>query len=422
MSGKNPLGIPQTPDREWFRVEARDASADKPTSADLYIYDVIGGWFGIPAADLVQNIGGLEVDQINLYVNSPGGDVFDAVAVKNALARHPANVTAHVDGVAASAASFLITAADEVVMGENAELMIHDAISAKVGNAADMQETAKNLDRISQNIASMYAGKAGGSVDDWRSVMKAETWFTAQEAVDAGLADRIAEPDKAASANMTNRFDLSVFAHAGRGDAPAPVVPRRHSPFDVVMRGGDVGPASISFPLPRDQKRPEEPDAKNETEGVGHMADITSRIRERLGFSAEADLDEDSVLAAIDRIAAPKNTLPEGTRVIDEAQYNDLVAAAREGREARAQQIEDRRERIVAQAITDGKIPPARREHYLALMEKDEEGTTEWLNKLEASEGFSVKAKGSTGGVDAAPDDDEEAFYKKFFNTEKKGA
>lgn len=146
---------------------------------------------------------------------------------------------------------------------------------------------------------------------------------------------------------------------------------------------------------------------------------ITGRVRERLGFSAEAEIDEDGVLAAIDRLAAPKNTLPEGTRVIDEAQYNDLVAAAEEGRQARAQQVQDRRAQVVDQAIKDGKIPPARRDHYVGLMAKDEEGTTEWLNQMEAGAVFQVNAKGSAGGVDAAPDDDEEAFYKKFFKTEK---
>lgn len=152
------------------------------------------------------------------------------------------------------------------------------------------------------------------------------------------------------------------------------------------------------------------------------MPDITSRIRERLGFDAEAELDEDGVLAAIDRLAAPKNTLPEGTRVIDEAKYADLVAAAEEGRQARAQQIEDRRTRIVDQAIDDGKLAPARRDHWLALMASDEEGTTDILNKLEVGATFPVKAKGTAGGVDAAGDDDDDTFYAKLFNSEKKEA
>lgn len=152
------------------------------------------------------------------------------------------------------------------------------------------------------------------------------------------------------------------------------------------------------------------------------MPDITNRVRERLGFSAEADLDEDSILAAIDRLAVPKNTLPEGTRVIDEAQYDSLVAAAEQGRLARAQQLEDHRAHVVDQAIEDGKIPPVRRDHWLGLMAKDEDGTAEWLNQMETGAVFPVNARGSAGGVDASPDDDEEAFYKKFFNTEKKGA
>lgn len=419
MTGKNPFGIPQASNPEWFKVEARATAEDEPSSADVYVYDVIDSWFGIDANQFVQAIAGLDVDQINLFVNSPGGVVYDAVAMTNALRRSDARVVATVDGLAASSASFLLTAADEVVMSPNAEIMIHDAWGVTIGNAADHQKNLDQLNRLSDNIASMYAGKAGGSTEDWRAIMRDEQWYSAEEAVAAGLADRIAEPEQQPAENndVKNRFDLSFFAHAGRADAPNPVIPRR---YDVLMRhDGDVGPASIIFPLPRDQKRPEDPDAvahDTHTEGVELMPDITSRIREKLGFSAEAELDEDAVLDAIDRLAAPKNTLPEGTRVIDEAQYADLVAAAEEGRQARAQQIQDRRESVVDKAISDGKVPPARRDHWLNLMEKDEEGTTEWLDKLEVGAVVPVKAAGYTGGVDEAPDDDEERVYNELFH------
>lgn len=193
-----------------------EASGD---TTSVHLYGAIGGWFGgVDAAELVPQIRAIDTAQINLYVNSPGGDVYDAIAIRNALRQHPARVVVTVDGMAASAASFIACAGDEVIMGSNAEVMIHDAWTIAMGNAEDMRVVASDLDRISDNIAGMYAAKAGGDAGDWRAVMKAETWYSAEEAVDAGLADRL-DTDATASAAP---FDLSVFAYAGRAAAPAP--------------------------------------------------------------------------------------------------------------------------------------------------------------------------------------------------------
>src|SRR5690349_8167806 len=145
----------------------------------------------------------------------------------NLLRDHSARITARVDGLAASAASFLAVSADETIMGGNTELMIHDAWGLAIGNAADMRQYAEMLDQTSNNIASVYAAKAGGGVDAWRNYMLAESWFGAQEAVDLGLADSVstgdqpAEDDTAAAASM--KFDTAtLFDHSGRQDAPPP--------------------------------------------------------------------------------------------------------------------------------------------------------------------------------------------------------
>ncbi|MBZ4486276.1 head maturation protease, ClpP-related [Microbacterium sp. cx-55] len=191
--------------------------------ASLHLYGVIGAyWDGIDAAEVVPAIRALDVDTLDLFVNSPGGNVYDGIAIRNALRQHSAHVVVTVDGLAASAASFIACGGDEVVMGENAELMIHDAWGMSIGNAADMRTAADDLDRISDNIAAMYAAKAGGDAADWRALMKAETWYTADEAVAAGLADRL-DSDAAADETTSNLFDLSMYAHAGRAAATAPV-------------------------------------------------------------------------------------------------------------------------------------------------------------------------------------------------------
>jgi ATP-dependent protease ClpP protease subunit len=212
--------------REWFRMEAPRTTVSG-TSADVYVYDTIGGWFGgVDPQEFVLGLADLDVDQINLFVNSPGGDVYGAIAMTNALRRHPANITATVDGLAASAASFLITGADEIVMGQNSELMIHDAWGFAIGNAEDMRSMGDDLDRISQNIASMYAAQAGGTADDWRQIMLAETWYSADEAVTAGLADRVDGADAEDETDPEGAFDLSKFQFAGRSQAPKPPLER----------------------------------------------------------------------------------------------------------------------------------------------------------------------------------------------------
>jgi ATP-dependent protease ClpP protease subunit len=168
----------------------------KDTTATIRLYDPIddyGGWWGMSAAEMADAVDELpsKVTDIRLLINSPGGDVFDGMAIMNVLSAHPARVTAVVQGLAASAASFIAVGVDELVMNPGSMLMIHDASTGVYGWASDMREVADLLDKISDNIASMYARKAGGENTDWRDLMRAETWYTADEAVTAGLADRV---------------------------------------------------------------------------------------------------------------------------------------------------------------------------------------------------------------------------------------
>lgn len=202
---------------DWYRIENRAADT---SVVDVYLYDEIG-YFGVTAGDFIADLRDIAADTIELHLNTPGGDAFDGIAIYNALRDHPAGVQVTIDGLAASAGSFIAQAGDRVVMNRGSQMMIHDAWGLSIGNASDMTRMADILDRHSDNIAAIYAERAGGTVDQWRELMRDESWFTADEAVDAGLADEVAGRESATK----NSFDLSVFTYAGRDKAPAPAVP-----------------------------------------------------------------------------------------------------------------------------------------------------------------------------------------------------
>lgn len=170
-------------------------------SAELMIYGRIGGggWFdeGISAADVAAVLREAGGRPLNVRINSGGGDVFDGVAIHSLLARHPGTVTVYVDGLAASAASFIMLAGDRVVAARNSFVMIHDAMTGTYGNGDTHRAAAELLDKVSENIADMYAERAGEDVEHWRNLMTVNgedgTWYTGQEALDAGLVDEITE-------------------------------------------------------------------------------------------------------------------------------------------------------------------------------------------------------------------------------------
>lgn len=210
-----PIARLQNSRTDWYRIQNK--TTPRP---EIFIYDEIG-YFGHTAKGFSDELQDLDVDELTVHINSPGGDIFDGLAIYQALKNHRAQVTVHVDGLAASIASVITMAADRVVMAPKASMMIHDGWTMAVGNAADMRKAADLLDKQSDIIASVYADKTGQPADFWRNRMRDETWYSADEALEAGLADEVEGRKKQREGED---FDLSVFAHAGRDKAPAPVL------------------------------------------------------------------------------------------------------------------------------------------------------------------------------------------------------
>jgi ATP-dependent protease ClpP protease subunit len=207
-------------DKKWYNL------VEVEGMQTLHIYDEIGYW-GITASSLVKDLASLGGADLTVHMNTPGGEVFDGIAIYQGLKNYSGNVTVIIDALAASIGSVIAMAGNKVVMAKNATMMIHEGHSVVAGNAAEMQHMAMQLDNASANIASIYAERAGGSVDSWREYMRAETWFNADEAVNAGLADEI----QGQSGNQTNVWDLSMYNYAGRMYAPDPTV-KKDTPID----------------------------------------------------------------------------------------------------------------------------------------------------------------------------------------------
>lgn len=206
------------------RFEVRAAG----DTAEIFLYDAIvsdameAEYFGGVAPEpFVAALRGITASTIHLRINSPGGSVFAARAIEQALRDHPAKIVAHIDGIAASAATFIAMAADEIIMSKGALFMVHKAWTGCWGNSDDLKAEAELLDKIDSTLVQTYADRTGKTPEQIAEWMAAETWFTAQEAKDAGFADSIAQAEPKASAS----WNLSAYARAPQIQEPPPHPP-----------------------------------------------------------------------------------------------------------------------------------------------------------------------------------------------------
>jgi ATP-dependent Clp protease protease subunit len=202
--------------KRWFEIN----NAAGTDEAEILVYGDIGG-YGVDAQQFVKDLGEISASTIHCRVNSLGGDVFDGFAIYNALRRHPANVVTHVDGIAASAASYIALAGDEVRIARNGYLMIHNPWAIVAGDAQDLQSEAEVLNKLSASIAEIYCNQSGKSAAEVQAWMTAETWFSAQEAIDNGLADALDGESEAAPAEKPTNHTRQIFNSAKKFAAHA---------------------------------------------------------------------------------------------------------------------------------------------------------------------------------------------------------
>lgn len=208
----------------------RSATGQQPFRAEvvdgrgvLHIYDSIGeDWWsggGVTAKTVQQALAGMKgAAALDIYINSPGGDIYEAKAIFSQLQRFAGEKVVHVDGIAASAATYIAMAGDRIITARDATWMIHNVWTISMGNAAAMRETADLLDKEDGVYAERYATRTGQSVEDVRAWMAAETWMTAAEAKARGFTDEIAEaPASDDGADVAALLNLCATLRASAG-------------------------------------------------------------------------------------------------------------------------------------------------------------------------------------------------------------
>lgn len=215
--------------KSWYSVKAK--AGEK--KAEISIFDEIGFW-GVTAASFIGELKALgDVTEIDVMINSPGGSVFDGLAIYNALRQHPANVTVKVMGVAASAASFIAMAGDKIVMPENAFMMVHNPMGGVFGNADDMRDWADTLDKIAASLIGIYVARTGKSESEVKDLLDAETWMTAAEAKELGFADEVEAEMKIAAAFDVEQLPEKIRAAFDAG-TPEPEAEDQPEPSDTL--------------------------------------------------------------------------------------------------------------------------------------------------------------------------------------------
>lgn len=210
----------------WYNLKA-----DAGKTPVLSIFDDIGA-YGVSAKNFLNDLRSVTGDEVAVEINSPGGDFFAGLAIYNGLRASGKKITVKVLGLAASAASLVAMAGDTIEMAENSFFMVHKTLADMYANADDMRETAEVLDKFDAGLVSIYAKRTGKSAEEITALLEAETWMSAQEAVDAGFATSVTPALAVKASYSEDRLPENVRL-AFKAQAPAPVEPAPTAPVEA---------------------------------------------------------------------------------------------------------------------------------------------------------------------------------------------
>ena len=387
----------------------------------LLLYGEIG--WEVRASEFVPAIDAVTDSHIDLHISSPGGDVFEALAIMNALKEHPSTKTVYIDGLAASAASFIaVGIGGEVIIRPGAEMMIHNAQGGAWGDMNDMHAIIDRLESASATIADIYAAKTGTDAAQWRAAMDAETWFSADEALAAGLVDRV----EAAGEGVDNR-KLAGVSNTVRGgryrrreDAPAPqpaLMNRRGAREEKPMSFID----KLKAALGADPNTSQDDLLKLVNVAVAgfnpEVAVKDNQSEETVTAETASDDEENQ-----EEVAVKDNTSeePETESIdafgdvvtIDRGVYEDLLKRAATGDASVERDHQMEVAAMVDTAIKAGKVLAARRDALIAQGLEDTTALKNHLAKL-APGTIPVSEKGWVGSVGVDADEETAKLAEK---------
>jgi len=283
--------------RNWYDIKA--AANNKP--AVISIYDEIGMW-GITAKEFIADLNAIKDQTIELHINTPGGSVFDGLAMFNALKNSGKDITVRVMGIAASMGSYLAMVGSKIVMAENTFLMVHSPLNGLYGNAADMREMADVLDKIGATLASTYVARTGQSIDEINALLSKDTYLTAAECLALGFCDEVVPAIKATASFEREHLPEHIQAL-----------------FKAESSGGDNPEDPDADDLPEDP--PEDPVVDAFADQVVALATAAGLEAYAAAFALDAKLD------TIDKVKA---------RVAEAREINALCAVAKRPEDATA--------------------------------------------------------------------------------------
>ncbi|EJJ0116124.1 Clp protease ClpP [Salmonella enterica] len=191
----------------WWNI--KNSAGEDDTPAEMQLYGYIGEWDDISSAEVVKELKEIKAKTIVVRINSYGGSVFTAQAILSSLKRHPANVKVYIDGIAASAATIIAMAGDKIIIPANAMMMIHNPWTFAAGDSEELRSIAEMMDKVRDSILAAYREKTGLSDEKLIELMDAETWLSADEAVELGFADEVEKPMRMAASLKDGVFCLN---------------------------------------------------------------------------------------------------------------------------------------------------------------------------------------------------------------------
>lgn len=354
------------PPKPWYRMQSDE------DSAEIEIFDEIGGWFGVEVSQFKKDFDEIKNKKsIKVLINSPGGYVFDGMAIYNILAAYKSKITTEIIGIAASIASVIALAGKTRNICQGTYFMIHDPYGFCMGPAEDMRKMAENLEKITGQIANIYARNSMLDKDDILQKMHEETWFTDEEAIEAGFADKIVDYGEMAAM----AFDIAKFHN----------VPERMK--TLAARKPETKTVPESDPEPEPEMGGTQMPENKESDDKAKIVSLETEVAE---LKAKVENEQEKVKLIL-------------------SEKQDL---AKELADLKAKISKEEKEQVIEEALSKGKITPKNRQKWEEAFDKDPEGTKILLETQDPVVDLSIHGTGTGGTEDAQLSEEDLAAAK----------